>query len=243
MKTFTRMNMPFLGLFWLYGGKVRWLASALILGGLFSVPSHPVLASTIAVLILAVLGFFRCPTCGHTDAANLLSPAEGRVDDLEHVKDCPGIGGNGIRIGIFLSVLNVHVTRAPVSGRVKAKQFIPGRFGNAMSRSVGCSNQRNEILFETDSGKPIFMRQISGAIARRVVFDPAPGDQVQAGAIVGMIRFGSRVELFIPDGSGFQIQVCRGDRVRAGETILGRCPTMDSFLSNNPVLPVAGADQ
>jgi hypothetical protein len=86
----------------------------------------------------------------------------------------------------------------------------------------GAGIQAAEILFETASGQPIFMRQISGAIARRVVFEPDPGDTVRAGAIVGMIRFGSRVELFVPWDSGFEILVRQNERVRSGATVIGR---------------------
>ena len=222
MKTYDRRTVPFLGLFWLYGGCLRWLVLAVTLGILWSFPTYPRLIPVMVVAVVVLLAFFRCPRCGIPDVGNLVSPATGRIDDLEIVEDCPRIGAAGTKIGIFLSVFDVHVTRAPISGRVKAKQFVPGRCGNAMSRSVGYRNQRNEILLETDEGKPIFMRQISGAIARRVVFDPALGDQIQAGAIVGMIRFGSRVEVFVPDDSGFLVQVSKGDRVQAGVTVLGR---------------------
>jgi len=222
MKTHDRMTVPFLCLFWLYGGWLRWLVLAITFGSLWSFPTYPRQTSMMAVAVVLLLAFFRCPRCGIPDVGNLVSPATGRIDDLEILEDCPSVGGAGTKTGIFLSVFDVHASRAPISGRVKSKQFVPGRCGNAMSRSAGDRNQRNEILLGTDAGKPIFMRQISGAIARRVVFDPALGDQIQAGAIVGMIRFGSRVEVFVPDDSGFLVQVSKDDRVQAGVTVLGR---------------------
>jgi phosphatidylserine decarboxylase len=222
LTTFVKTNVPFLGLFWRYGGALRWMAIGLVLGAFLLFPFHPSIASLLLIGLVLGLAFFRCPDCAPASTETLVAPATGRVDDIEQVTDCPGIGGAATKIGIFLSVLDVHVTRAPLAGAVKSVQFIPGRCGNAMSRQVGHRNQRNEILLETKSGQPIFVRQISGAIARRVMFDPSPGDRIHAGAVVGMIRFGSRMELFIPHDSDFQLEVKMGDRVHAGETILGR---------------------
>jgi phosphatidylserine decarboxylase len=222
---FSRTHLPFLGLFWRYGGPIRWFAFTLaglaFIAFFFSTP----LGLSLTISLILLFSFFRCPDCLNLGENLLVSPATGRIDDLEKMTDCPGIGEPGTRIGIFLSVFDVHVTCAPVSGRIRSKQFVPGRFGNAMSRSIGSVNQRNEILLETGTGKLLFMRQISGVIARRVVFEPIPGDQVQAGAIVGMIRFGSRVELFVPENSGFQICARLGDRVIAGTTEIGRIST------------------
>lgn len=223
-------NTPPLGLFWRYGGGLRWLALVLALGGMILLASHLLVALALLAPVAVLLYFFRCPWRMFPDDAVIVAPADGLIDDLGPVEECTPIGGPALRIGIFLSVFDVHVTRAPVTARVKAKQFVPGHFRNAMSRSTGSNNQRNEICFETESGMPIFMRQISGAIARRVVFDPAPGDTVRAGAIVGMIRFGSRVELFIPRNSGIEILVRRGERVRSGMTVIG-CPTKNEEVS------------
>lgn len=212
-----------LGLFGRYGSWLFDLTFALIVAGLALLCSgHRWSASAMLLPAAAILRFFRCPFHAVPGETDFVSPADGLVDDFEPVDDCPVIGGPALRIGIFLSVFDVHVTRAPISGRVKNKQFIAGGFGNAMSRSIGQRNQRNDVLFETESGKLIFMRQISGAIARRVIFDPSPGDAVRAGAVVGMIRFGSRVELFVPCDSGFEILVRQGERVVSGATVIGR---------------------
>ncbi len=223
MNFWREVNLSSFRLFWRYGAWLRGFTLALIAtSAILFFSAHRWIALAVLLPAAAILRFFRCPGRAFPAETALVSPADGLVDDLEAMDDCPAVGGPALRIGIFLSVFDVHVTRAPISGRVKSKQFIPGRFGNAMSRSAGSRNQRNEILFETESGKPVFMRQISGAIARRVVFEPAPGDTVRAGAIVGMIRFGSRVELFVPRDSGFEILVHKGERVRSGATIVGR---------------------
>jgi len=219
---FSKTHLPFLGLFWRYGGAIRGFVLALLVLTIPAFLYSPFLGFSLSICLILLLAFFRCPDCLSFEEGSLVSPATGQIDDLEEVADCPGIGGSGTRIGIFLSVFDVHVTCAPVSGRIRSNEFVPGRFCNAMSRNVGPVNQRNEIVLETEIGVPVFMRQISGAIARRVVFEPVLGDRIQAGAIVGMIRFGSRVELFIPENSGFQFCVHLGDRVTAGKTVLGR---------------------
>ena len=223
MNSWREVNLAPLGLFWRYGAWLRGLTFAMIVAGaVLLLSAHSWIALAMLFPAVAILRFFRCPLRAFPLESDLVAPADGLVDDLEPVEECPVIGGPALRIGIFLSVFDVHVTRAPISGKVKSCQFIPGRFGNAMSRSAGSRNQRNEILLETMTGVPIFMRQISGAIARRVVFEPAPGDTVRAGAIVGMIRLGSRVELFVPRDSGFEILVRQGERVVSGATVIGR---------------------
>ena len=220
MKTFGTVNLPILGAFWKYGSWLRWLVLVAFGGGLSLFPTHPILATFPIMIALLIPAFFRCPHCIEPPAGTLVSPVSGRIDDLEEVSEIPSCGGAGTRIGIFLSICDVHVTRAPVTGQVVAKNFIPGRAGNAISRHCGNRNQRNEILIETAAHEAVFMKQISGAIARRVIFDPEPGDKMTAGAIVGMIRFGSRAEIFIPKITGFRIHANLGDRVEAGRTII-----------------------
>ncbi len=220
--TFSRTHVSFLGLFLRYGGMLRWLA--LIWSGFACLAFF--WSWGVGLFLIIGLGlflaFFRCPDSLHFEEGCLVAPATGWVDDIEEVSACPVIGGQGTKIGIFLSVFDAHVTCAPIAGKVCSRQFVPGRFRNAMSRDIGPVNQRNEILMETAAGHLLLMRQISGAIARRVVFEPAPGDRIEAGSIVGMIRFGSRVELFIPNHAGFQMSVSLGERVTAGKTLLGR---------------------
>jgi phosphatidylserine decarboxylase len=125
-----------------------------------------------------------------------------------------------LRIGIFLSLAVVHASRAPVSGTIERVINVPGGHRSALALESGKRNQRNELWLQDPRGCRLFMRQIAGLVARRSVFAPRPGDTIRAGAIVGMIRFGSRVELYVPL-SAYRVQVEVGIRVWAGETVLG----------------------
>ncbi len=181
------------------------------------------------LLWLAVAAFFRVP---HrtiiADPAALVSPADGVVRDIETVED-HGIelfaGQKLMRIGIFLSVLDVHVNRAPCDVEVKYRKYIKGRFLDA--RDKRCAKE-NESLVIAGTGSaagrcfPVAVRQVSGAIARRIVCVPQPGDTLKKGAIYGMIKFGSRTELYFPCESGITVCVQIGDKVRSGSTLMGR---------------------
>ena len=164
---------------------------------------------------LAIMLFFRDPERKAPKGDNLiLSPADGRLIMLEET-DC------GPVISIFLSIFNVHVNRSPIKGIIKAVTFFPGKFHIASKAEAMSENQRNEIEIAADIGI-IRMHQISGSIARRVIFKKKPGEHVEAGDRVGLIRFGSRVDLFLPNGS--KIDVKLGQKVIAGETIIGKLP-------------------
>jgi phosphatidylserine decarboxylase len=184
------------------------------------------------VLGLGMLGcaaglgwFFRNPSrTVLSDSTSVISPVDGMVDDLAITDGSPWIQGDALRIGIFLSVLDVHTTRAPITGTVRAALALSGRHRNALSPGVGAINQRTEIWLSDAAGRYLFLRQIAGAVARRVVFGPHPGDTVRAGAVVGMIRFGSRAELWLPMTSGYVPAVWRGDTVRSGVTVLAQIP-------------------
>ena len=152
----------------------------------------------------------------------VVSPVDGLVDTLVITDGAPEISGDVLRIGIFLSVLNVHATRAPITGIIRTTAALPGRHRSALSRDVGASNQRNDVWMADATNRSLFLRQIAGAIARRVVFAPNSGDTVRRGAVVGMIRFGSRVELWLPVRDGYVATVWRGDRVRGGVSVVAR---------------------
>lgn len=230
-------NLPPFGLFWRYGGIIRVAAAGLAMAGGSLLLFSPISGFFLLGMAAATLYFFRCPRRVTPSSAGIVSPADGRVDVLDQVEDCPGIGGPATRIGIFLSVLDVHVTRSPLSGWIRQKTAVAGRFRNALSKDAGSANQRNEILLDTGDGLRVYLRQISGAIARRVIFEPEPGDYVQAGAIAGMIRFGSRVELYIPLECRCSLHVHRGSRVKAGITPLAHW-TQGMPVSSS-VLPVS----
>jgi phosphatidylserine decarboxylase len=152
----------------------------------------------------------------------LLSPADGTITDICEV-EIPELDGKALRIGIFLSVFNVHINRMPCSVRVEAVNYKKGKFKNAMSEEAGKINEANDILV-TRLNEPrdrLLIRQISGAIARRIVCEAKPGQEYVQGTAFGMIKFGSRTELYLPlkDGGltgAFDICVKTGDKVNAG---------------------------
>ncbi len=171
------------------------------------------LASFFFFLAMMVMLFFRDPERKIPTGENLvLAPADGRIIKIENYD-------NGIALSIFLSIFNVHINRAPVSGTVKSVTFHQGKFFSAFRENAFTENQRNEIEFQTDSGI-VRMHQVTGSIARRTIFNPVPGQALKAGDRVGLIRFGSRVDLFLPSGTA--VDVVLKQKVVAGETILGR---------------------
>lgn len=182
-------------------------------------------AAVVVVLFLAFAAFFRNPSRTiPADPAVLVGPADGVVRDIEVVEDFnfSPFDGKARRIGIFLSVLNVHVNRAPAELEVESKFYREGEYLDA--RNSECA-KRNEAMTiagtATAGGKrfPLAVRQISGAIARRIVCPVDPGRKLRKGEVYGMIKFGSRTELYLPV-DGFEINVKVGDRVYGGETIM-----------------------
>jgi phosphatidylserine decarboxylase len=173
---------------------------------------------------LFVASFFRDPERPiPTDADALLSPADGTITDVGLV-DEPGVpGGRAFRIGIFLSVFNVHVNRVPRRGRVAALRYFPGYFLDARNPACGVVNEQFWIdLEDAATGRPLRIKQIAGAIARRIVCWLKPGEEVHAGTRLGMIKFGSRTEVYLPAGEPIDVAVRVGDKVRGGSSILLR---------------------
>jgi phosphatidylserine decarboxylase len=174
---------------------------------------------------LFVLFFFRDPSRPRPDGEGLvLSPADGRVVDLTTVEDSRFPGGHARRLSIFLSLFDVHVNRAPVAGTVQRVEYSRGRFRAAFRGKASEENERNRIDLDTQLG-PVAVTQIAGAVARRIVCDVAAGDRLAAGERFGMIRFGSRVDLFLPVSA--RPRVARGDRVRAVATVLAELPPVE----------------
>jgi len=178
----------------------------------------------LAILIWA-LSFFRDPVRRVPDDPTLLlAPADGTVTDIEMVEQYPGFEGKVEKIGIFLSVFNVHINRMPCAARVEKITYKPGKFANAMDPGSGRINEANEVLLRRleEPTDPILVRQISGAIARRIVCKAAAGNTFKAGQQFGMIKFGSRTELIYPARDSVKRRVQIGDKVKAGETIMVR---------------------
>ncbi len=178
------------------------------------------LAALLSLLTLFTLFFFRDPSRHiRADSNQLLSPADGRILGIETVRDHAYIGGDALKVSIFLSILDVHINRIPAKGRIDYVRYHPGEFFPAFKDKASELNEHTEIGMTTDIGHRIVFKQIAGIIARRIVCKVQEGDAFFAGARFGMIRFGSRVELFVPVGSELRVKV--GDHVKGGQTILG----------------------
>jgi phosphatidylserine decarboxylase len=175
-----------------------------------------------AVLIWALI-FFRDPArLSPADANLLLAPADGRITEIETVEETSFIGGPALRIGIFLSIFDVHINRAPCNVRIEKITYKKGKYLNAMNPQSGRINESNELdLIRTDIPKDkLIVRQISGAIAQRIVCEAAEGRQLSGGERFGMIKFGSRTELYLPVRENAKCLVKTGDKVKAGLTPL-----------------------
>lgn len=173
-----------------------------------------IVAAILFGLLLFNINFFRDPQRQTPEGAGLfICPADGKVIRAESSE-------NGGRVDIFMNVFNVHVNRAPMSGRITHMQYFPGKFINASFEHASEENERNRFEMETDAGEKIAFTQIAGLVARRIVSYTAVGDRVEAGQRIGMIRFGSRVDCEIP--AGYELCVGVGEHVTAGKTVIAR---------------------
>lgn len=182
------------------------------------------------VLIWALM-FFRDPerNCP-ADINLLLAPADGHITEIETVEEASFIKGPALRIGIFLSIFDTHINRAPCNVRIEKITYKKGKYLNAMNPQSGCLNESNNLdMTRTDSPKDkLIVRQVSGAIARRIVCDTAEGQQLAGGQRFGMIKFGSRTELYLPVRENAKCLVQIGDKVKAGLTPLVRYEIRDT---------------
>jgi phosphatidylserine decarboxylase len=200
------------------------LVPAILASTALGVWLHPLWLLPLAVLVplwLFTLAFFRDPhrvIPAEVDA--LISPADGVITHLEEI-DADFPGGRAFRVSIFLSVFNVHVNRMPRPGRVKQVRYYPGEFLDARSQGCHVRNEQLWIDFEDEQlGCPVRVKQIAGAIARRIVCWLAPGETVSAGERFGMIKFGSRTDVFVPAEAVAEVRVRIGEAVRGGSTVL-----------------------
>ena len=173
---------------------------------------------TVAVLTLFSLYFFRDPQRIPPNNDGFLSPADGKVVQIIDVEDADI--GQAKQISIFLSVFNVHSQWVPLSGKVISKVYNPGKFLAAFNHKASLDNEQTVVMFETESGKRYKIKQIAGLIARRILNYMEPENMVERGQRLGFIRFGSRVDIIVPED--FQIDVSLGDMVRGNQTIIGR---------------------
>jgi phosphatidylserine decarboxylase len=179
----------------------------------------------IALLALAATGFvtwfFRDPSRIRPEDANaVVCPADGKVIIIEEIFDDRFLQHQVVKISVFMNVFNVHVNRIPFPGTVKRVFLQPGRFYSADKDKAALHNEYCAVTVATPSGKMYAVVQVAGLIARRIICWAEPGDRVAAGQRYGLIRFGSRVDIYLPPDTPVEVQL--GEKVRAGETILAR---------------------
>ncbi len=171
------------------------------------------------VLALFFLWFFRDPNRAIPSLpGQIVSPADGVVTEAEWIET---VTGSRLRLSIFLNVFDVHVNRAPVSGTVKIVEHRPGQFMNAMNPESVLNNEQTLIVIEGD-GYDVGFKQIAGLLARRIVCNVKPGDKIERGQRVGLIKFGSRVDVLMPADANLRVKM--GARVKGGSTVLAMIP-------------------
>ena len=185
---------------------------------------HPIFWALFGIesgLWLFMISFFRNPPRKiPTDPNVLVSPADGTVTHVDEVEDADFPGGKALRISIFLSVFNVHVNRIPRNAKVVRIRYFPGEFLDARHKDCAVRNEQLWLDLEDPNGRQIRVKQISGAIARRIVCWLKEGEVVSAGELFGMIKFGSRTEILLPNNGKAEVKVGVGDKVSGGSTVI-----------------------
>lgn len=217
-----------------YLGFARWGLCELLLmgGGLFAVTIAVamlpglwgLLAVIPAVLFGLIVWFFRDPPRRVPSEPGLIvAPADGKIVEITPLVDHDFVGGPAIRIGIFLSIFNVHINRSPLTARVIKLHYSPGKFLNALDPESAILNENLWLGLEEEAAphRKLIVRQISGLFARRIVCDVRPGEVLPRGHKFGMIKLGSRTELILPR-DGFELLIQFGQSIHAGKTVLGR---------------------
>ena len=193
-------------------------------------------AATLLVIGGLIVWFFRDPPRQlPTEAGTLVAPADGKIVTIDRIEYDEFLEGPAVLIGIFLSIFNVHVNRAPLAARVIGLTYTKGKYLNALKPESVRENERLEVRLQSTE-QPAYrcrVRQISGAIARRIVCWLKPGDDVAVGEQFGMIKLGSRTELILPDVPELELDVGLGDKVLAGRSVIGRFPV----TSTSPLDP------
>ena len=193
---------------------------ALVIAVLLGLAIHPYAAIFPAVLACYCIYFFRNPKRTiPADESLIVSPADGTVQDIVHLDGDDFVKSPCNKVIIFLSVFDVHVNRSPIAGEIKIQKYICGRFRPAYKDSAGFENERHLIGIENEKLR-VTVTQVAGILARRIVSWVTLDDKLEKGELYGLIRFGSCTEIVIPDD--VEIQVHKGQKVRGGETIIGK---------------------
>ncbi|MDB5006129.1 MAG: phosphatidylserine decarboxylase family protein [Mucilaginibacter sp.] len=178
-----------------------------------------------AMLFLIILQFFRSPSISiDTNDKQVLCPADGKVVVIEETTETEYLKDKRIQLSVFMSPVNVHINRNPIAGVIKYFHYHKGKYLVAWHPKSSTENERTTIVIENSEGVPVLFRQIAGALARRIVWYVKEGDQVQQGQQFGFIKFGSRVDVFLPLGSEINVEL--GQVVKGGRTILAELPQM-----------------
>ena len=205
--------------------------SALLIGLLYALLAYlipiPVIQYLLGVAALIfwvlIIRFFRHPRVNvAVNPGEVLAPAEGKVVVIEKTMEDEYLKEERIQISIFMSPLNVHVNRSPVKGKVSYFKYHAGKYLVAWHPKSSTENERTSIGYELENGTKVLMRQIAGAVARRIRFYLQVGDQVENGGEVGFIRFGSRIDVFLPVDAEIKVKI--GDKTDCGKTVIARLP-------------------
>ncbi len=178
------------------------------------------LSLLLAASAVGIALFFRDPVrTVYAGDSDIVSPADGRVVAIDRREEKKHLGGNSLRISVFMSIFNVHINRIPADGRVVEVNHISGGFKMAHLEEAGLENERTEIVLEDEKGRRSIMVQVAGLVARRIICRLAPGDHVKAGQRFGLICFGSRVDVYLPPETEPTVSV--GEKVKAGISVIG----------------------
>jgi len=197
-----------------------FIVFAALLALVLAILGHDRSSFSALVLTAFVMNFFRDPErTPNEDPASLISPADGKVIIVEKVFDERFLMAEAIKVSIFMNIFDVHVNRVPVTGQVEKVIYKAGSFYSADTQRSSLENESCAMIMTIEGGRRLAVVQIAGLIARRIVCWAGGGDKLQKGERFGLIRFGSRVDLFLPLDTKLQVKV--GEKVRAGETLLG----------------------
>jgi phosphatidylserine decarboxylase len=202
-------------------------------------PGYPLILAGVVLIFLGLIGnwpwltglglvaagffayFFRDPERDiPRELGVIVSPADGKVVRVDEVEEQEFLQGPARRVAIFMNVFDVHVNRAPVAGRVTVMRHRPGEYKAAFRQDAASRNEQQALVLENEAGRRVLMVQIAGLLARRIIPFVKPGQQLSRGERLGMICFGSRVDVYLPREADIQVKV--GDRLKAGSSIIGR---------------------
>ena len=208
------------------GYKIVLISTVLFVGILFGLSALSIpewlmylLVLPLLVLYILIVRFFRNPARPADQTPNgVVSPCDGKVVVIEEVEETEYFKDKRIQISVFMSPLNVHVNRNPISGIVSYFKYHPGKYLVAWHPKSSTENERTTTVIKNDSGTEILFRQIAGAVARRIRWYIKPGDKAERGGEMGFIKFGSRVDIFVPIGTEINVEL--EQKVTAAETLL-----------------------